>query len=180
VTKIATLKIRPSRTFSALTARYGSRLSGRVRQRACGFRIPSVPGASLVVDCVPLSRSQPAFRQVHHGARDTAAAHHFMCPSACDIDRLSSEVWWGGGPSDSSALSPETRLAPDTASGARRWSPLFSWHPRWWSDSDHAGKRFVLGQNRESQSKPGNAISQELTSLIYTHITTPTKLKVFT
>jgi len=32
------------------------------------------------------------------------------------------------------------------------------------SNSDHAGKRYVLRRNRES--RPGNAISQELTSLV--------------
>ena len=178
MTIIATLKIRPSRTFSALTARYGGRLSGRVRQRACGFRIPSVPGASRRLRppvTFPARVSTGASRRQRHGR--CPPFHVPVCLRHWPI------VQWslmGGGPSDSSALCLETRLAPDTASGARRRSPLFSWHPRWWSDSDHASKRFVLGQNRESQSKPGNAISQELTSLIYTHITTPTKLKVFT
>jgi len=48
--------------------------------------------------------------------------------------------------------------------------PLFAPHRR--SNSHHVGKRYVLGRNRESRSRPrncdsrpGNAISWELTSL---------------
>ena len=46
-------------------------------------------------------------------------------------------------------------------------------HPCQWSNSDYAGKRYVLGRSRESRSRPGNydsrpgnVISRELTSLI--------------
>ena len=61
-----------------------------------------------------------------------------------------------------------SRTAPGT--GWRSLPPLCA--PRWRSNSDHAGKRYVLGRNRESRSRPrncdsrpGNAISCELTSL---------------
>jgi len=47
----------------------------------------------------------------------------------------------------------------------------------WRSNSDHAGKRYVLGRNWESRSRPGNCdsrpgnpISRELTSVDFTHI----------
>ena len=59
---------------------------------------------------------------------------------------------------------------PGTVSGTGRRPPPS--RPRQWSNSDHAGKRYVLGQNWESRSRPGNcdsrpwnAISRELTSL---------------
>ena len=60
------------------------------------------------------------------------------------------------------------RWHPGIGRGLHRGRPL-----RQQSNSDHAGKRYILGQNRESQarpsncnSRPGSAISQKLTSLV--------------
>ena len=45
-----------------------------------------------VGDRFPPLRSQQVFR---YGAGDPATARHFTCPSARDVDRLSSGVEWG-------------------------------------------------------------------------------------
>ena len=127
---------------------------------------------------------------VCHGTGDLAAARGFMRPSSRDVDRLSSGVrQWGAvavprsvvrGPMAIAlprSCSPRTLPRPfcDVRVRYRRLclrrqcgTPL---HPRWQSDSDHVGKRYILGRNRESRLRPGNcvfrprnAISRELTS----------------
>ena len=73
------------------------------------------------------------------------------------------------------------QAAMSTSSGtdwrAGRRSPPPPSRLHWRSNSDHAGKRYVLRRNRESRSRPGNcdsrpgnAISRELTSVDFTHI----------
>jgi len=63
-----------------------------------------------------------------------------------------------------------SRHRPGTASRASRRFPA-PLRPCRRSDSDHLGKRYILGRNQESRSRPGNcistgnAISWELTSL---------------
>jgi len=67
-----------------------------------------------------------------------------------------------------------SRCRPGTASASSRQSPL---PPLRAPTSDHAGNRYVLGRNRESRSRPrncdsrcGNAITWELTSLLLTNL----------
>jgi len=149
---------------------------------------------------VPPSRSQPAFRHVRHNTGDPATARHFTRPSTRDIDRLSSSIQrgcaaiprpavWGrsaialppaapwpfcdvsGTPPP--AMSIDRRgchIGREQHRGLARDRPT-PFAPHRQSNSDHAGKRWVLGRNRESRSRPGNcdsrpgnAISRELIS----------------
>ena len=164
-----------------------------------GSPVPGVWGP--VGDRVSLSRSTSAFRQVHHGAGDPAAARRFARLSSLVVDRLSSSVRHGNsqsrhpGPLRFFVRSPpvaprpfcDVSGAPLPAISIDVWGPCISREqrqgpagdcsptvsrPHWQSNSSHAGKRYALGRNRESGVAVANACIVNRQQIAYKNLIT--------
>ena len=133
---------------------------------------------------------------MHHGAGDPAAARRFTRTSPRDVDQLSATSdGGGGGDSPACRLGADGRCASPVALPRypppamliirrRCWGPIVGRErrrvrsviaPPLRAPAGDPSRRckYVLGRNRESRSRPGNcdsrsgnAISRELTSLI--------------
>jgi len=120
-----------------------------------------VPGGQSAITFPP-SHSQPAFRHVHHGTGDPAAARRFAChPPMTSTDCPAASN--GGGEGWRFPSMPSRGLS---ATALTQWrspcrSASFQAHHCLLCRSNDgapatASKRYVLGRNRESRSRPGN------------------------